>query len=268
MAVSSSTLFHFTKSRSNLEQILTERFKVTYCQETFKLSEIPSGNFYVPMISFCDLPLGLIKDHIAKYGNFAIGMTKEWGIKNQLNPVLYLEENSAISKNIYEYLVHFTKLVESIDTYSTTKSIENNNAVTVTAQELKTTLLKYRNLFLYIKNYEGELKLGKKLYSNYRYYDEREWRYVPPRETEGINWEMTDDAYRKFRGNSKSKNFLKKPILNFTADDVRYLIVKKDSDIPPLIRKIRTIDQLSKNSDQADILITKIMTVDSINKDY
>jgi hypothetical protein len=267
MAVSSSTLFHFTKSRSNLEKILAERFKVTYCKETFKLGEMSSGNLYVPMISFCDLPIGLIKDHISKYGNFAIGMTKEWGIKNQLNPVLYLEKNSAISRDFFEYLKQFGKILDSVEKVALVKTGDNEKMLKETIVGLKETLFTHRNLYTFIKNYEGELTRDNKKYPNYRFYDEREWRFVPPGEA-GVNWGMSDDEYKKFRGSSKSKNFLEEPILDFSADDIRYLIVKKDSDIPPLIRKIRSIDHLSKNPDQADILITKIMTVDSIHKDH
>jgi hypothetical protein len=51
---------------------------------------------YFPMISFCDIPLALAKDQISKYGSYAIGLSKEWGISNQLNPVIYLESNSII----------------------------------------------------------------------------------------------------------------------------------------------------------------------------
>jgi hypothetical protein len=115
MAVTSDTLFHFTKSRTNLERILVERFKITYCKENFQLLGKPSGEYYYPMISFCDLPLGSIKNHIAKYGCYGIGMTKEWGIKNKLNPVLYLENSSNIAKDVNE---HYDSLNSMIETFA------------------------------------------------------------------------------------------------------------------------------------------------------
>lgn len=61
---------------------------------------------------------------------------------------------------------------------------------------------------------------------------------------------------------------LPNPILKFDSNDIKYLIVKSNRDIPPLIRKIRSIDMLCGSSDQADILITKILTVDSLNTDF
>jgi len=33
-------------------------------------------------------------------GNYAIGLSKEWAIKNGLNSVLYIENNSNIAKDI------------------------------------------------------------------------------------------------------------------------------------------------------------------------
>jgi hypothetical protein len=55
---------------------------------------------YYPMISFCDLPLSLAKDQFSKYGNYAIGLSKEWGVANKLNPVIYIEQNSGIAHDL------------------------------------------------------------------------------------------------------------------------------------------------------------------------
>src|SRR5947209_1483362 len=115
MIVTSDTLFHFTKSRNNLERILSERFKFSYCKESYHIDSDFSGELYIPMISFCDLPLGLIKNHITKYGSFGIGMTKEWGIKNKLNPVLYLEKKSLVSRDFNKSADLFSSMVNSLE---------------------------------------------------------------------------------------------------------------------------------------------------------
>jgi hypothetical protein len=57
-------------------------------------------------------------------------------------------------------------------------------------------------------------------------------------------------------------------MLDFTSDDIKFLIVKSNKDIPKLIRSIHNIDNLSKNSNSADILTTRILTVEQLNKDF
>lgn len=70
-----------------------KKIQLTYCHEQYSL-DYETHDSYYPMVSFCDIPLSLAKDQIEKYGSYAIGMTKEWGIKNSLNPVVYIEKDS------------------------------------------------------------------------------------------------------------------------------------------------------------------------------
>lgn len=208
MKVSSEALFHFTKSRSSLENILIEKFKVSYCKETFKLANIPSGNLYFPMISFCDLPIGLTKDHIDKYGNFAIGMTKEWGIKNKLNPVLYLENNSNITSDINNQLDNLNTILDAL-----TKLAEDGKQLTIKKnvnvknifESIKKNSNSHKNLLRFVKNYQGDLIRGNKTYKDYKFYDEREWRFVPDIYSENIKWKLDEKEYENYRGKGKKK---------------------------------------------------------------
>jgi hypothetical protein len=99
MPVTSDSLFHFTKSLSALKGILIDKFKLSYCRENYQLDYQEHIGHY-PMVTFCDIPLSLARDQIGKYGSYAIGLTKEWGIKNKLNPVVYLEKHSQLTKDI------------------------------------------------------------------------------------------------------------------------------------------------------------------------
>lgn len=98
--ISSETLFHFTPKPEYLFQLLQNEFKPRYYPEIIHLEGMKTLNKAIPMVCFCDIPLSQIKDHIDTYGNYGIGMTKEWAIKNKLNPVLYLEPSSKLSKSI------------------------------------------------------------------------------------------------------------------------------------------------------------------------
>jgi hypothetical protein len=117
MQVTSETLFHFTTSLKNLQNILSKKFNLSYCHEKFILNN-EDHDYYFPMISFCDIPLALAKDQIDKYGSYAIGLTKEWGIRNKLNPIVYLEKNSLLAQDIQddiERLLNMVKVIKSAD---------------------------------------------------------------------------------------------------------------------------------------------------------
>ena len=66
------------------------------------------------MVSFCDIPLSLAKDHIKTYGSYGIGMMKEWGIKNNLNPVVYIERDSLLAKDIQATIDNMMKIQKPI----------------------------------------------------------------------------------------------------------------------------------------------------------
>lgn len=77
-------LFHFT-SRDGLYGILENSFKISYARERI-VGKSKSTEFAVPMVSFCDLRLSELKDHMSKYGSYGIGLSKSWAkddVQNQ-----------------------------------------------------------------------------------------------------------------------------------------------------------------------------------------
>jgi len=104
MALKSNVLTHFTNSINNLENILTNNFIPKLSLENYKIFFNNDKKIYIPMICFCDIPLHLIHTHIGDYGSYGLGLSKKWGIKNKLNPVIYLEKDSILYKNINEIL--------------------------------------------------------------------------------------------------------------------------------------------------------------------
>jgi hypothetical protein len=58
------------------------------------------------MVSFCDIPLTRTQDFTKRYGNHAIGLTKEWALKNEVNPILYIH-NKLIAYYDYVKTKHF-----------------------------------------------------------------------------------------------------------------------------------------------------------------
>lgn len=310
MQVTSDTLFHFTTSLRNLENILLKKFRLTYCKEEYLL-DYETHDSYYPMVSFCDIPLSLAKKQIERYGSYAIGMTKEWGTDNNLNPVVYIEKNSLLAKDIQATLDNIVKMTKSISTQiektktsaisktkiSTDKALEHIkdlnpeneksaikelHALTENLQNaldsiknfsesfnnLKNIVNNFGNIFRYIKNYEGALTRNYKTTSKYRFYDEREWRYVPALDDNRVKRSLNAIQYREQRGLSKNKPFIENINLSFTSNDIKYLIVKSNKDIPKLIKIIKSIDNLTKSPNEADVLTTKILTSDQLNNDF
>jgi hypothetical protein len=98
--ISSNSLFHFTGKRENLIGILQNNIMPRFSQELVPLSlDVANGRFSgaIPMVCFCDISLGQIRDHLSMYGNYGIGMTKEWGIRMGLNPIIYINPDTLLS---------------------------------------------------------------------------------------------------------------------------------------------------------------------------
>lgn len=82
----STSYFHYTRDFVGLTKILQNGFLGHYCKEDFKRNN-SIISLYVPMVSFCDLPLSQIEN--TTYGDYAIGMSSVWGNGVGLNPVCY-----------------------------------------------------------------------------------------------------------------------------------------------------------------------------------
>lgn len=239
----------------------------TYCKETWNLNN-SIESVYFPMISFCDLPLSLIKEHIQRYGNYGIGMKKDWGILKKLNPVIYIESNSIIARDLDDSLLHLNDLYDAIEEFS--KNLNKRSSMKFL--NVDKTMVKagklHLNIFRYLKNYEGALNRNGKIIKKYRFYDEREWRYVPEFDNKDIKNHLDNKAYARYRQKSKAKPLLDKIVLEFTADDIEYLIVKSNKDIPRLIKKIQGTNNLAKNGDKLLELTTRILTIEQLDKDF
>jgi hypothetical protein len=266
MTVSSETLFHFTNSLGNIKKILSKKFQITYCKEEYHLNEVNRKNHF-PMVSFCDLPLSLAKNHIKQYGNYAIGLSKTWGINNRLNPVTYVERNSLVARDLEIGLNEIDNFFLKIENTLNDKGVNDNINELINESDL--LFMSLLNIRRYIKNYKGDLVRKNKTILNYKFYNEREWRYVPEWNNPNIKFRLTTKEYAEFRGNpKKSKPFLDNFSLNFNASDINYIIVKSDKDIPKLISFIHGTKGLTQNIDEVDVLTTKILTVEQLNQDF
>ncbi len=226
MGLSSNSLIHFTKDFSSIKGILTDNFKIRYCREKITNKE---GNIdlLVPMVSFCDIPFSQIINHIENYGCYGIGLSKKWAESKGLNPVLYIDQKSNLGANFISQV------------FKTVIKKENAKVSELTIEE------KYIfDIFRYMKNYQGDLERhGKKTIKNYRFSDEREWRYVLRPESDlllfGVCNKLTDEKI--IESKRKRNELATKERLEFSPDDIAYIIIKKDSEREKLIDALNKI---------------------------
>lgn len=227
MGLSSNTLLHQT-DYYGLTGIIKDRgFKVLYSFEEIKSPSPFPFKYAFPMISFSDIPFSELSSHLYKYGGFSIGIKREWIINNFFSPVCYYSSSSELLRDIIERVVFYQiKLV---------------NGETISDDERKDCELIIRTLS-YVKNYEGPLKLKKKKkqYSNYRFSDEREWRFVPSiaELNDDINNLILSESNYQQRDTYISR--IGKPIIPITINDIRYIIVEKEHQIEDLRNRMIT----------------------------
>jgi len=245
MGLSSNSIIHFTKDKKYLEGILENNFQLSYCKEEFYLKGelVP---FYVPMVSFCDIPLSEMKNHIDSYGSYGIGLTKEWANKHKLNPVLYIAKNSSL-ENSYSKI--YSKIILG----------SNNDVTTMTADEISLI-----DILRYMKLYQGTLiRANGETTENYRFSDEREWRYV---------LDYNKDTY--FIANAKHFNKVeenKKLLdykLTFEPNDIKYIIVEQEEEIQELIALLKEKKGNKYPFHDIERLTTRIITAEQIKNDF
>lgn len=137
------------------------------------------------MVCFTDLPNGISGKHKRRYGNYAIVFNKEWATNKHISPILYLRKDG-----------QFTDTIRKI--YKLSDASINNE------------------LFAFCKPYCAKYydhKKGKWSENNRRFYDEREWRYVPA-------------DYSKFRGDYLYLN----DVLDFNLSDIEEVCVTNVSE--------------------------------------
>lgn len=252
MALSSNTIIHFTNKKEALLGILEDNFRISFCKEGTYLGD-KRWTFYVPMVSFCDIPMSEIKDHIGKYGSYGIGLTKEWALEKRLNPVLYVSRGSFMSENYRVATKHFLS------------NISNNRNIKATNEADENGGMALLDIFRYMKNYEGKLERKSEEIDNYRFSDEREWRYVP----EFSKYKDMMVQKKEFDGNTDHySSVYKDHRLEFEPDDIKYIIINDDSEIKEIVSHLRFVKGGKYSSDAVERLTTRILTAEQIKGDF
>lgn len=300
-AQSANTLFHFMSKSEYLKSILINKAIVPrYCIEDIEYLGIHVGKINFREIAilqkcFCDIPFhkltdnfelkgigknyNLLKDeekifftknntHPDYYGKYAIAFSKNWGENKNLQPVHYLNEKSL-------YTIEFSKLLNKVLNTDILPEEYANDII---------------NRLSFIKPLRGIMKkiikrnksedVSIEVYKNF--HDEQEWRYIPSysalstAKIECIianpNILNLDNIIENLNDNLTTEQY-KSLWLEYNYNDIRYIIVPDLNSRIDIIDTIMAIpdkqfDNQSKILTQRNILISKILVLEEIRKDW
>lgn len=299
--LSANALFHFTPKLEWLANILEHGFKPRYCEEfNSELDDVPSfiENASIPMTCFCDIPLSSIAKHAQHYGKdilggYGIGLKKNERLMEKLNPILYFNKSAKIVTMLEGIQNRFIQVSLGLSDLSAQQHELDGGRYYTRIEDIGEKHLRIMNLRAtsdqaidLVFNIRAYMKPCQNRVGQYRYYDEKEWRYIPdfnvPPFT-GKAFSHRDHPFILKMKNSffsdpqKTKAQLNESIdqhpslwLTVDAEDIKYLIVKNDREIHELLDIIRDIDQRTGKfpTELRDLIASKIVTCEQIFEDY
>ena len=259
-----NTLFHFCKSDKKnkkgrmdgfdkLKSILKNGFFPRYSLENVSTISKSTDRIAFPIVSFCDIPIGRLKQHNEFYGYYGIGMDKEnWGLGKKLNPVIYISHDTSLLKSFKTAFEGAIALNKSHDKSEYLESM--------------------RKMAAYTKPLSGHARTihGKKQFKDF--YQENEWRYVPI--NKDIQPYILERDYKKDK-ERLNKIAQEKACLKFHPNNIRYIVVETDFNVDELVDFIEDniSDILSGTKDPhlrehwKKMLFTKIVILEELFKD-
>lgn len=248
--LSSASLFHFTSDLQTLKSILTGSFLPFYALENLDVFGVPACPG-IPMVSFCDIPLSQSGEHAKKYGDYALGLNKSWGMKKRISPVHYIYPKSMCALVVKHI---FDRLGDEQALYTCDCMRFNNDTA----------------IFFYAKPYTNPDD------SKVKYYNEREWRYIPFAETlvKG-NETLPDeritpmisriDFYDEEKRKAATDCLHEHYELTFEADDIEHIIVKRKEEIPEMVD---VIEKMDCDDESRKMLLTRLISMERIEDNF
>lgn len=242
--LSANTFFHYVDKIKYIYEILdTQQISPRFTKEDYSMFNIGFDNLYIAEKCFCDILLHQVNKHKKEYGNYCIGFSKEWGLSNGLQPVIYFNNQNN------EFLSMIERNFKIID------GLNDKDA------DIMGDILGY-NMKYYKPVYGRDLKTNK----NKIFMDEREWRYVPNIDSD-FSEILTDDdiAFNDAEiRETYNKLISKSYALSFDYSDIKYLIVNTKSQIQSMVKHI---DRLNVSNDVKNLLKTRIFSWEEIERD-
>lgn len=236
----SNTLFHFTPSLEFLKGILKNGFYPRYCLEDISWLGAGGIDFLgMPMVCFCDIPISRISEHTGFYGSYGLGVTKEWGLKSSLQPLIYTPSTGVV-----------TKLMSDLLNLPSNKLDEINAILNFDPH--------FQAILSMMKPLSGNMVVKGEVVAK-DFYQENEWRFAP---SEFRDVYRDDIDARRAELNAE----VEKHALRFTANDIRYIFVSSEAEIPEIFDFIQNnLGHWPLND--IKILTSRITSLETLGKD-
>lgn len=252
--IQANTLFSFvSKLEFLINSVKQAALYPRFCIEDVSYLKIEKFNqIAIPMKCFCDINIHKLGIHLECYGYYGLGFSKDWGIRNKIQPVKYINPESELCA---DFSVAFNSALKSD---SNDKSPE---------QELMENYLLHE--LMYCKPYDGNIKnRNTNELSSKCFEDECEWRFVPDVTQAGYNQvyykqDMLNDAV--LMDYSNSMEGISTLALKFEYRDIKYIIIKEEAELDIIYAEI---DKLNLENKKKNKLYSRIMIWDSIKGDF
>jgi hypothetical protein len=272
VTISSNTLFHFTSGIDHIISIFKDRFfRPNLSLEDLSFLTIEE-KVAIPMISFCDIPLSQTKAHMRVYGYYGIGLSKSWGQKNGVSPVLYTYQGSPLTASLSQCLVWTHIKYLDIEETPIPLSAPIARAIRTDPRPGDEYLNLWDQLLriqCFIKPYEGPLHRGSQSFPYIRFYDEREWRFVPELARDLFKYLLDESEYNNSATRKKANHEIQtRSRLYFEPTDIKYIIIAQEKEILTMIRRIEEIGGDHDTQNQLKVLSSKIISAERIAEDF
>jgi hypothetical protein len=171
-------------------------------------------------------------------------------MRNGIAPVLYAYSQSILTSK-------FTVMLERIREQQSDEMVASH------------LTRDFYDLLTFVKPYEGNLWRDGGVVPDVRFYNEREWRFVAQL-TDGdpYRWGMPKQTFLdEIQRTAANRRIAEAARIRFVPNDVKYLIVRREEEIVPLIKKVQDIKG-DYSYDDVRLLSSRLISAEQIRSDF
>ncbi len=231
-------LYHSIREYKNLLNIIGDKgFKASFADEV-----LDGYKAKILMVSFSNVALLESRSQI-NYGDFSLGLTKEWAKEKKLEPVIYTYDKSEIGTTFLDVISIAGRNQEFLN------HIKQNEISKSMKEAFSLILDNTLNMLMYVKPTKVFDNDGEEFIA----YNDREWRFVHKHgQINPLIFEkniLTNEYLEPYKGKElKNKPFTKSIVLPFELDDLKYVVVKIKE------QKKEVIESLSNSFNREDVM--------------
>lgn len=235
----SDNLYHFDKKPDRIASALTRGgLTLNYVVEDLSFLGVEQiCHVAFPMICFCDIvpEKNRLKPHMDQYGSYGIGLSKNWGREQGVQPVHYILPTSPYARDFSQAINAAFSATDSLDT-EPTKTL---------CDFLVTNLAFAKPLW------------GSNNGTNYCFEDECEWRFIPSDLATGMPRFLPEPKDEKLDNFRQTLWMPSTYLLSFSYGDISDIFVP-EGEVSSLHK---VIDELDATKEEKQVLKTKVREI-------